>query len=156
MHDLVDIFPEEPIDPRRRCEHANEFCKKLASLISKGVQKFLSVFPVAFKSFVKRDNRDNHCAVPILNRRICRNDPLMLSVDCIAVGLHDLRTALHDGRNLLRVHPGQRIYAAIGNSGNVIYVNPETNVVAGVSSYFKPTVFDRVDFIEEVLLPTIL
>jgi hypothetical protein len=25
--------------------------------------------------------------------------------------------------------------------------------VVAVSSYFKPTVFDRVDFIEEVLLP---
>jgi hypothetical protein len=34
-------------------------------------------------------------------------------------------------------------------------VNPATNIVVAVSSYFKPTVFDRVDFIEEVLLPTI-
>ena len=46
------------------------------------------------------------------------------------------------------------MYAAIGNSGNVIYVNPDTNIVVAVSSYFKPTVLDRVDFIEEVLLPT--
>jgi len=51
------------------------------------------------------------------------------------------------------IHPEKKIYAAIGNSGNVIYVNPEENITAAVSSCFKPTVFDRVDFIEDVLLP---
>ena len=45
------------------------------------------------------------------------------------------------------------IYAAIGNSGNVIYVSPEKNVVIAVSSYFKPTIFDRVDFIREYIEP---
>ncbi|MBQ7058654.1 MAG: serine hydrolase [Firmicutes bacterium] len=53
------------------------------------------------------------------------------------------------------IHPERKIYAAIGNSGNVIYVAPEENIVASVSSYFKPTVFDRVDFIEDILLQTI-
>lgn len=38
-------------------------------------------------------------------------------------------------------------YAAIGNSGNVIYINPQKELVAAVSGYFKPTVFDRIDFI---------
>lgn len=51
------------------------------------------------------------------------------------------------------IHPEKKIYAAIGNSGNVIYVNPEKEIVVAVSSYFKPTVFDRVDFIEDILLP---
>ena len=51
------------------------------------------------------------------------------------------------------IHPEKNIYAAIGNSGNVIYVDPEAHITAGVSAYFKPTVFDRVDFIENVLLP---
>ena len=51
------------------------------------------------------------------------------------------------------IHPEKKIYAAIGNSGNVIYVNPEKDIVVAVSSYFKPTVFDRVDFIEDTLLP---
>ncbi len=51
------------------------------------------------------------------------------------------------------IHPEKNIYAAIGNSGNVIYVNPGENTVVSVSSYFKPTVFDRVDFIENTLLP---
>ena len=45
------------------------------------------------------------------------------------------------------------IYAAIGNSGNVIYVNSEKDIVVAVSSYFKPTVFDRVDFIQEYIEP---
>jgi len=53
------------------------------------------------------------------------------------------------------VHPGKNVFAAIGNSGNVIYVNPEKDVAAGVSSFFKPTVFDRVDFLEETLLPAL-
>ena len=51
------------------------------------------------------------------------------------------------------IHPEKKIYAAIGNSGNVIYVNPEKDIVVAVSSYFKPTVFDRIDFIEDTLLP---
>lgn len=40
-------------------------------------------------------------------------------------------------------------YAAIGNSGNVIYINPKKELVVAVSSYFKPKVFDRIDFIKE-------
>ena len=42
----------------------------------------------------------------------------------------------------------KHIYAAIGNSGNVIYINPEKKIVVAVASYFKPTIFDRVDFIQ--------
>ena len=33
------------------------------------------------------------------------------------------------------------------DSGNVIYINPEKNIVVSVASYFKPTVFDRGEFI---------
>ncbi len=47
----------------------------------------------------------------------------------------------------------KNIYAAIGNSGNVIYVNPEKSIVIAVSSYFKPTIFDRIDFIQEYIEP---
>lgn len=53
------------------------------------------------------------------------------------------------------IHPEKNVYAAIGNSGNVIYVNPEEKVVVAVASYFKPTIFDRVDFIEEYVLPSL-
>jgi len=48
------------------------------------------------------------------------------------------------------------IYAAIGNSGNVIYIDSENSLVISVTSYFKPTVFDRIDFIEEKLKPYFL
>ena len=40
-------------------------------------------------------------------------------------------------------------YAAIGNSGNVIYIKPQKKLVVAVSGYFKPTVFERIDFIKE-------
>jgi len=42
---------------------------------------------------------------------------------------------------------------AIGNSGNVIYINPEKRLVVAVASCFKPTVFDRVDFIQKYIEP---
>ena len=62
---------------------------------------------------------------------------------------------MHYGYLWWVVHPERSVYAAIGNSGNIIYVDPNRNVVAAVSSYFKPTVLDRVDLIENVLLPTL-
>ena len=49
----------------------------------------------------------------------------------------------------------KNIYAAIGNSGNVIYINPEKKIVVAVASYFKPTIFDRVDFIQKYIEPVL-
>lgn len=49
----------------------------------------------------------------------------------------------------------RHIYAAIGNSGNVIYINPNENIVIAVTAYFKPTIFDRIDFIQEYIEPFI-
>lgn len=46
----------------------------------------------------------------------------------------------------------KNICASIGNSGNVIYVNPEKEIVVAVESYFKPTVFERMGFIKEFIL----
>ena len=54
------------------------------------------------------------------------------------------------------INEKKNIYAAIGNSGNVIYIDPENRLVVTVTSYFKPTVFDRIDFIEDKLKPAIL
>lgn len=45
------------------------------------------------------------------------------------------------------------IYAALGNSGNVIYVNPANGAVVAVTGWFKPTVLDRVDFIQKYIEP---
>lgn len=44
-------------------------------------------------------------------------------------------------------------YSAIGNSGNVIYANTANRIVIAVTSYFKPTIFDRVDFVQKYIEP---
>lgn len=49
----------------------------------------------------------------------------------------------------------REVYAAIGDAGNIIYVNKEQNVSVGMTGYFKPRIFDRVEFIEKKLLPVI-
>ena len=49
----------------------------------------------------------------------------------------------------------REVYAAIGDSGNIIYVNKESNVSVGMTGTFKPRIFDRVDFIERLLLPAL-
>ena len=53
------------------------------------------------------------------------------------------------------VHPERNVCAAIGDSGNVIYVDPNEKIIVAVSSYFRPAVHDRIDFIENILLPVI-
>lgn len=50
----------------------------------------------------------------------------------------------------------KEVYAAIGDSGNIIYVNKEANVSIGITGTFKPRIFDRVAFIEDKVLPAIL
>ena len=47
----------------------------------------------------------------------------------------------------------REVYAAIGDSGNIIYVNKEKKVSVGITGTFKPRIFDRVDFIEQKVLP---
>jgi len=49
----------------------------------------------------------------------------------------------------------REVYAAIGDSGNIIYVNRKTGVSVGVTGMFKPRIFDRVAFIEEKVLPLV-
>lgn len=44
------------------------------------------------------------------------------------------------------------VFVAIGDGGNVIYVNPKEKIAVGVAGTFKPRIFDRVHFIEEVIL----
>lgn len=43
------------------------------------------------------------------------------------------------------------VYAAIGDSGNVIYVDEKGKLTVAVASCFKPAVFDRIDFIKNIL-----
>ena len=53
-------------------------------------------------------------------------------------------------------HDDANCFAAIGDGGNVIYVNREKQVTVGVAGTFKPRIFDRVDFIEQNLLPELV
>ena len=46
----------------------------------------------------------------------------------------------------------KEVYAAIGDSGNIIYVNKERNVSVGITGTFKPRIFDRVQFIEKYII----
>lgn len=50
---------------------------------------------------------------------------------------------------------GKPAYAAIGDGGNVIYVDPERGIVVAVASTFKPRIFDRVQFIQEYIVPVL-
>ena len=50
----------------------------------------------------------------------------------------------------------REVYAAIGDCGNIIYVNREKNISVGVTGTFKPMIFDRVEFIEKYVVPLTL
>ena len=54
-----------------------------------------------------------------------------------------------------RPYEDREVFAAIGDSGNIIYVNMEKKVAVGVTGTFKPRIFDRVEFIETKVLPAI-
>ncbi len=49
----------------------------------------------------------------------------------------------------------REVYAAIGDSGNIIYANRENHVAVGITGTFKPRIFDRVEWIEKQVLPLI-
>ncbi len=47
-----------------------------------------------------------------------------------------------------------KIYAAIGDSGNVIYIDAKDEIVVAIASLsFKPSVHDRITFIQHNILP---
>ncbi len=51
------------------------------------------------------------------------------------------------------INEDKKIYSAIGDSGNVIYLDMNSNLVVAVASTFKPAVFDRVEFIKNEIIP---
>lgn len=53
-------------------------------------------------------------------------------------------------------HDNKEVYAAIGDSGNIIYINKDMKVSVGITGTFKPRIFDRVDFIEKKVLPLLM
>ena len=53
------------------------------------------------------------------------------------------------------INEDEKIYSAIGDSGNVIYLDMKNNLVVTVASSFKPAVFDRVEFIQNEIIPLV-
>ncbi|MBQ4362377.1 MAG: serine hydrolase, partial [Oscillospiraceae bacterium] len=54
-----------------------------------------------------------------------------------------------------RPHKDRDIFAAIGDGGNIIYADAEKGISVGITGTFKPRIFDRVQFIEEKVIPSI-
>ena len=50
----------------------------------------------------------------------------------------------------------ETIVAAIGDGGNVIYIDKINKIVVTITGYFKPRIFDRIEFIEKNIIPSIL
>lgn len=48
------------------------------------------------------------------------------------------------------------IYAAIGDGGNILYVNETENDCVGIAGTFKPRIFERVQFIQEIIEPLLI
>ena len=47
----------------------------------------------------------------------------------------------------------EHIFAAMGDGGNVIYVNSDKNIVVSIAALFEPNVTDRIEFIKEYVEP---
>ena len=47
------------------------------------------------------------------------------------------------------------IVAAIGDGGNVIYIDKNKKIVVAITGYFKPLIFDRITFIEENIVKSL-
>lgn len=53
-------------------------------------------------------------------------------------------------------HRNSEVIAAIGDGGNIIYINKKYNIVVAVTGYFKPLVFDRVEYIEKNIVEALI
>ena len=53
-------------------------------------------------------------------------------------------------------HRNREVIAAIGDGGNIIYINKKYNIVVAVTGYFKPLVFDRVEYIEKNIVEALI
>ena len=46
--------------------------------------------------------------------------------------------------------------AAVGDGGNVIYIDRKNRIVVAVTAHFKPMVFDRVEYIEKNIVDVLI
>lgn len=54
-----------------------------------------------------------------------------------------------------RPHRDRSVFAAIGDGGNIIYADAEKGISVGVNGTFRPRIFDRVEFIENNIIPLV-
>jgi len=53
-------------------------------------------------------------------------------------------------------HRNRDVIAAIGDGGNVLYLNKKENIVVAVTGFFKPLVFDRIEYIEKNVVSALI
>lgn len=53
------------------------------------------------------------------------------------------------------IDPDKPIVAAMGDGGNILYIDHEQKLVITITALFKENVFDRIDFIQQEILPLI-
>lgn len=53
------------------------------------------------------------------------------------------------------IDENEHSFAAMGDGGNVIYVNPSKSLVIAIASLFKPTAKDRIEFIKKYIEPIV-
>ena len=53
-------------------------------------------------------------------------------------------------------HRTNDVVAAIGDGGNVIYINKKYQIVVAITGYFKPLVFDRIEYIEKNIVEALI
>ena len=53
-------------------------------------------------------------------------------------------------------HRTSEVIAAIGDGGNIIYINRENKIVVAITAHFKPMVFDRVEYIEKNIVEALM
>lgn len=51
------------------------------------------------------------------------------------------------------IDAAKQIYAAIGDSGNALYIHPGIGLAVAITASFKPAVFDRMQFVQEYIEP---
>ncbi|MGY0354347.1 hypothetical protein ACWY2R_07635 [Enterococcus avium] len=53
------------------------------------------------------------------------------------------------------IDPTKPIIAAMGDGGNVIYIDHEQQLVIAITALFKENVYDRIAFIQQDILPLV-
>ena len=53
-------------------------------------------------------------------------------------------------------HRTSDVIAAIGDGGNIIFIDRKNQIVAAITGHFKPLVFDRVEFIEKNIVAALI